>query len=73
MSQFALPDSNDNVLEEGNKLTSISNQERKWDSRRINERRMDSVNISPSSTGWAAFTYVIVDIYEYYNSLKHLN
>ena len=29
MSQFGLPDSNDNVLEEGNKLTSISNQDRK--------------------------------------------
>ena len=26
MSQFGLPDSNDNVLEEGNKLTSISNR-----------------------------------------------
>ena len=29
MSQFGLPDFNDNVLEEGNKLTSISNQDRK--------------------------------------------
>ena len=29
MSQFGLLDSNDNVLEEGNKLTSISNQDQK--------------------------------------------
>ena len=29
MSQFGLPDSTDNVLEEGNKLTSISNRDRK--------------------------------------------
>ena len=29
MSQFGVPDSNDNVLEEGNKLTSISNRNRK--------------------------------------------
>ena len=29
MSQFGLPDSNDNVLEEGIKLTSISNLDRK--------------------------------------------
>ena len=29
MSQFGLPDSNDNVLEEENKLTSISNMNRK--------------------------------------------
>ena len=57
MSQFGLPGSNDNVLKEGNKLTSMSNQERNEARRRINERRMDSVNISPSSTGWAAFTY----------------
>ena len=28
MSQFGVSDSNDNVLEEGNKLTSISNLER---------------------------------------------
>ena len=27
MTQFGLPDSNDNVLEEGNKLTSILNQD----------------------------------------------
>ena len=29
MSQFGVPHSNDNVLEEGNKLPSISNWERK--------------------------------------------
>ena len=29
MSQFGLPDSNGNVLEEGNKLTSILNWKRK--------------------------------------------
>ena len=29
MSQFGLPDPNDKVLEEGNKLASISNQEQK--------------------------------------------
>ena len=29
MSKFSLPDSNDNVLEEGNKLTSIENLEQK--------------------------------------------
>ena len=29
MSQFGLLDSNDNVLEEGNKLTTISNRDRK--------------------------------------------
>ena len=29
MSQFGLPDSNDNVLEEGNKLVSTSNRELK--------------------------------------------
>ena len=46
MSQFGLPDSNDNVLE-GNKLTGISNRDRKRGCRRLNERRMDSVNISP--------------------------
>ena len=32
MSQFGLPDSNDNVLEEGNKLTNLSNLDRKRDS-----------------------------------------
>ena len=29
MSQFGIPDPNDNVLEEGNKLSSISNRDRK--------------------------------------------
>ena len=29
MSQFGLPDSNDNVLEKGNKLTSISYHDQK--------------------------------------------
>ena len=29
MSQFDVPDSNDNVLEEGNKLASMSNREGK--------------------------------------------
>ena len=36
MSQFSLPDSNVNVLEEGNKLASIENREQKG-CRRINE------------------------------------
>ena len=36
MSQFRSPDSNDNVLEEGNKLASIANREQKG-CRRINE------------------------------------
>ena len=45
MSQFGLPDSNDNVLEEGNKLTSMSNRNRNEARQCINERRMDSVNI----------------------------
>ena len=58
MSQFDMPDSNDNVLEEGNKLTSILNWDRKQARRRINELRTDSVNISSSSTGRAAFTYI---------------
>ena len=29
MSQFGLPDYNDNILEEGNELASISNREQK--------------------------------------------
>ena len=36
MLQFSSPDSNDNVLEEGNKLASIPNLEQK-ECRRINE------------------------------------
>ena len=35
MSQFSLPNSNDNVLEEGNQLASIENLEQK-ECRRIN-------------------------------------
>ena len=62
MSQFGLPDSNDNALEEGNKLTSISNRDQKRAHLRINERHPDSVNISPSGTGRAAFTFSILVI-----------
>ena len=64
MSQFGLPDPNDNVLEEGNKLESISN--RQTETRLVDaetRRRTDSVNISPSGTGRAAFTELITAIY----------
>ena len=44
MSQFGLPDSNDNVLEDRNEAR-----------RRINEHQPDSVNISSSGTGQSAF------------------
>ena len=63
MSQFGLPDSNDNDLLYWKK-------EINWQAyrigtgneahRRINERRTDSINISPSGTGLAAFAFVIL-------------
>ena len=66
MFQFGLPDSNDNGLEEENKFTSISNQDRNESRRRINEHHPDSVNISPSGIGRAAFTiYIHIYIYIY--------
>ena len=59
MPQFGVLYSNDNVLEEGNKLTSISIGTGNKARRRINERRTDSVNISPSGTERAAFTFIL--------------
>ena len=59
MSQFGLPGPNDNLLEEGNKLTSISNRDRKR-GLSTHKRRTDSVNILPSGTGQAVFTLVII-------------
>ena len=58
MSQFGLPDPNDNVLEEGNKLICkhIESGNGNEACRRINEG--PNVNISPHGTGRAAFTYI---------------
>ena len=57
MSQFGVPDSNDNVLEEGNKLISILGSETRLVDAFLSERRTDSVNISPSGTGRGTFTF----------------
>ena len=60
MSQYGLRDANDNILEDENKLASISNRE--TETRLVDTltmHRTDSVNISPSGTGRAAVTFYV--------------
>ena len=58
MSQFGMPDSNDNVLKDGNKLTSISNRDQKRGSL-THKRAPDGLHKRLAVWYWTSSFYVI--------------